>query len=436
MHTINQSIRLIATFKTITAANGSANYYDYSLLRYPEFNEILKFACDDGNINRSIPNLSAALIENLLQDRILLYNSANKLIQNPDFDIYLSAVMRFIDAPSAREMLRLSDHSVAIQWILDAVQGDIAHTNNLTDDESAILKEKGWLVISQPAAKAGFPLNSPDMQVVEESLNSAEKLVIHQRGKPIPKSALALLGRQVPELPDKSIIWGCDAGTKLPVAAIVADKMLTESTIELLLTKNAPTIKRRQQEWNTKLAKAKVEFKRNAYTEITGILPSANLQQIRQHVRNLVTKNYFGPLGDGQVALRKSIHNEPVAASLHYRLTKIVSAITREKLKPSYCYMGRYFAGAVLERHVDRPQCQFNMSVILDMCDEQGNDIPAWPIYLESKKKTHSVAMEIGSGLIYRGTDLEHWREALPANHIVTACFYHFVSEDFTGSMV
>ena len=54
----------------------------------------------------------------------------------------------------------------------------------------------------------------------------------------------------------------------------------------------------------------------------------------------MVSHHYFGPINDGQVERRMGIHNESVTAALHLRLTKLVSLITGEDLKPSYAYLG------------------------------------------------------------------------------------------------
>ena len=41
----------------------------------------------------------------------------------------------------------------------------------------------------------------------------------------------------------------------------------------------------------------------------------------------------------------------------------------------------------------------------------------------------------MGDFVLYRGTEVPHWREAQPADHKSTVCFFHFVSPDFEGEL-
>ena len=151
-------------------------------------------------------------------------------------------------------------------------------------------------------------------------------------------------------------------------------------------------------------------------------------------MRELVRRGYFPALDDGQVALRAGIHNEPTAASLHHALARLVSDICGEPVIASYCYLSCYEAGAVLKRHRDRPQCVYNLSVVFDMYSPNGEPDP-WPVFLELDGEPEAVHLQIGDGLLYSGTELWHWREALPQNQCAIVCFYHFVPENFSGSL-
>jgi hypothetical protein len=46
-----------------------------------------------------------------------------------------------------------------------------------------------------------------------------------------------------------------------------------------------------------------------------------------------------------------------------------------------------------------------------------------------------AVLLQVGDGLCYSGTDIWHWRDALPAGQRAIICFYHFVPAGFTGSL-
>ena len=45
------------------------------------------------------------------------------------------------------------------------------------------------------------------------------------------------------------------------------------------------------------------------------------------------------------------------------------------------------------------------------------------------------MLLQVGDGLVYSGTDLWHWRDALPPGQRAIVCFFHFVPGDFAGSL-
>jgi hypothetical protein len=46
-----------------------------------------------------------------------------------------------------------------------------------------------------------------------------------------------------------------------------------------------------------------------------------------------------------------------------------------------------------------------------------------------------TVFQAIGDALLYRGRELPHSRDALPEGHTSTSIFFHYVREDFAGSL-
>ena len=85
-----------------------------------------------------------------------------------------------------------------------------------------------------------------------------------------------------------------------------------------------------------------------------------------------------------------------------------MSKETELELIPTYSYARIYKKGDVLKRHKDRYSCEVSMTMNL------GGD--SWPIYLEPSGETDKegvkIDLEPGDALIYRGCEVEHWREA------------------------
>jgi hypothetical protein len=111
-----------------------------------------------------------------------------------------------------------------------------------------------------------------------------------------------------------------------------------------------------------------------------------------------------------------------------------VTAFAGEPVKPSYVYLASYQSGAILEKHTDREQCEFSMTLCLDYSPEPRHATP-WPLHLHKKSGKVTVFQAIGDALLYRGCQLPHSRNRLAEGQTSTSIFFHYVREDFTGSL-
>ncbi len=98
----------------------------------------------------------------------------------------------------------------------------------------------------------------------------------------------------------------------------------------------------------------------------------------------------------------------PVAGqSLLRALTPSIAECVGKELLPSYAFWRIYEKGAVLNRHRDRPACEVSVSITL--AAEPLSTI--WPIWVTDRHgKDKSIALEPGVGLLYQGTQIQHWR--------------------------
>ena len=104
-------------------------------------------------------------------------------------------------------------------------------------------------------------------------------------------------------------------------------------------------------------------------------------------------------------------------------------------LKPSYCIVATYPRGASLPKHVDRPQCAFTLSVLVDYDGLADGDDAPWPLELDlADGTTHAATWGAGDGLLYRGADLPHARGPLPTAS-ATYLFFHWVLPSHKGRL-
>ncbi len=158
-----------------------------------------------------------------------------------------------------------------------------------------------------------------------------------------------------------------------------------------------------------------------------------HLASLRARYRRLVRSNGL-QLGDTQSPLRYVAHNEPVARFFHRQLAPVVSTIVGRTVTPSYVYLSAYQPGADLPRHTDREQCAYTLAMLVDCTPEPRSHSP-WPLKLELPQESVAVYQAVGDALLYRGTELPHFRDPLPDGRSSTSLFFHYVDQSFEGPL-
>ena len=118
--------------------------------------------------------------------------------------------------------------------------------------------------------------------------------------------------------------------------------------------------------------------------------------------------DYWGVWSDEQIPETYSHYADIAMETLLVKLKPLMEKESGLKLNETYSYARIYKKGDELKRHKDRYSCEVSTTLNL------GGD--EWPIYLESSgetgKKGTKVILNQGDMLVYKGCDVEHWREA------------------------
>ena len=134
----------------------------------------------------------------------------------------------------------------------------------------------------------------------------------------------------------------------------------------------------------------------------------------RSVARKMYDDRYISPFNydhgvwnDAQVPDTYSHYADIAMETLLQNLQPKMEEETGLKLTPTYSYARIYKKGDILKRHKDRYSCEVSTTLNLG-----GDD---WPIYLEPSgeegKEGIKVDMQPGDMLVYKGCDVEHWRE-------------------------
>ena len=129
----------------------------------------------------------------------------------------------------------------------------------------------------------------------------------------------------------------------------------------------------------------------------------------------------WGYYKDPQVVNTYSIYSDLVMEQLLIKLKPKIEKIIGVKLIENYSYARLYKKYDILKKHKDRYSCEFSATLNL------GGD--KWPIHLTSNNKNIKVNLNPGDMLIYKGCELEHWRDPFLGN-ICGQVFLHYNSND------
>ena len=137
----------------------------------------------------------------------------------------------------------------------------------------------------------------------------------------------------------------------------------------------------------------------------------------------------FGVWNDEQVPNTYSHYADIVMETLLEKLLPLMEKNTGLKLNPNYSYARIYKKGDILKRHKDRFSCEISTTLNL------GGD--PWIIYLEPSGKEGlkgvKVDLKPGDMLVYKGNELEHWREEFKGENCAQV-FLHYNNVKTKGS--
>jgi len=185
-------------------------------------------------------------------------------------------------------------------------------------------------------------------------------------------------------------------------------------------------------------------FKNNHYIKIEKFISTELANYLYDYVKDAANrlvyaeenidnydKNVFGAFDDIQAPGDYSKYGDLVFDTLLARKLPEMEILTGKKLIPTYSYHRLYTTNTELKRHKDRPSCEISTTLCLGYnTSNLHNRNWNWPMFVGPKtgeKGTTGtpIYMEPGDMIIYRGCELEHWREPyIGLNH--AQVFLHY----------
>jgi hypothetical protein len=114
-----------------------------------------------------------------------------------------------------------------------------------------------------------------------------------------------------------------------------------------------------------------------------------------------------------------SIYSSTITESLLLTIQPLVEQQFNVKLFPTYSFCRIYWPGSDMVKHVDRPACEYSVSVCIS------TESDPWPIWFGGEE----VILEAGDLVIYKGPEVEHWRNTYKGVEQFQA-FLHYVDQN------
>lgn len=141
-------------------------------------------------------------------------------------------------------------------------------------------------------------------------------------------------------------------------------------------------------------------------------------------------EHWDGGFGDTQVPNTFFRYGDPLMDTLMMMSLNKMEHFTGLTLVPNYTYWRFYQKGDDLKRHTDRGSCEISATLCLgyDVSNVDKEIYPDydWPMFVADNDKNEiPVHMKPGDLILYKGIEVEHWREKfIGLNH--AQVFIHY----------
>lgn len=190
-------------------------------------------------------------------------------------------------------------------------------------------------------------------------------------------------------------------------------------------------------------------FKKDRYLDLKSVVPADVCRIITKYALMKEEIEFAPELGeDAQVKNAHSVYSDTLMETMLYFLHPHMQSYTGLSLCPTYTYYRVYRPGMELPRHKDRASCEISTTVCFGYNYKQVDADYRWGMYVD--KDSHDVhgpdgefvsannpgnyiTQNPGDMIIYRGCEIEHWREPFNIHNkesYQVQAFFHYIDQD------
>ncbi len=167
-------------------------------------------------------------------------------------------------------------------------------------------------------------------------------------------------------------------------------------------------------------------FRENQYVKVENLVPIDTCRIVTKYAL-LKEQTEFAREGqNAQVPESHSVYSDTLMETLLHFLQKHMEKHTGFSLCPTYSYYRVYRPGMDLKQHVDRPSCEISTTVCFGFNYAYKREDYRWGMYVYPN---NLITQNPGDAIIYKGTDLPHWRNVFEAGigSYQVQGFFHYI---------
>jgi len=160
------------------------------------------------------------------------------------------------------------------------------------------------------------------------------------------------------------------------------------------------------------------DFGTNGYVHLKDFLNKNNCNELVTALKFAIQNGESEK--DSQCPISEATYSNSTFDKLLEDLLPHFEKACGKRLLPTYSYARLYKPGEELKKHTDRPACEISATLTLGF---EGNP---WSIYMAGNK----VDMQVGDAVLYKGMEVEHWREKYTEGQWQAQVFLHYVDAE------
>lgn len=166
------------------------------------------------------------------------------------------------------------------------------------------------------------------------------------------------------------------------------------------------------------------KFNNNGYVFIPGFIDSNMISMISKYFEYSIKQNLWDTKSKKKDEISSySRYADPLIEIILQECSADIKLITGKSVVPTYSYSRVYLKGDELKKHTDRESCEYSATVNVASVGEELS--PVW--FKSPEGISNKYYLQPGDAIVYKGCEVEHWRDPLVKTDINVQFMLHYV---------